>query len=82
MKKPVNEYAEVEVVNGMQFVTVDGICIPNVSNTIVEQSGGDSNGICFVTITIMAKLKETMPATFEISEKDLLGIINDKNKLG
>ena len=27
-------------------------------------------------------VKETMPTTFEISGKDLLGIINDKNKLG
>ena len=82
MKKAVNEYAELEVIDGYQFVTVDGVCIPKIASTTVEQGAEDSDGICFVTIKIMAKLKNTIPNTFEISTDDLLSIINKKNKLG
>lgn len=78
MKKAINEYAEVETVGGFQIITIDGVCIPKISKTIIEQDGNESNGMCYVTVSFIAKLKETIPTTFEITEKDLLEIINKK----
>jgi len=78
MKKAVNEYAEVETIGGFQLITIDGVCIPKIVKTIIEQEADCQDGMCCVTVSFLAKLKDTIPTSFEIKGEDLIGIINKR----
>ena len=80
MKKALNEYAEVEVVDGVQFVTIDGICIPKIAKTTIEQSADEKNDLAYVTVSFFAKLKNTFPEKITVNGDDLISIIGKKHK--